>query len=335
MVNKEKVISVLYQFDDKYAPYAGISITSLFENNKHIEKIKVYILGDGLSQENCDKLRKTGQKYSRQIIFIDIEPIKRTLLEIKLPMYRGSHAANMRLFLPYISEIVEDKVLYLDSDTIVSGKIDKIFDIDIGSAPVAMVLDSLGMKHGKELGLQNNYYNSGVVLFQMNIWREHNICDKIVDYVKNVRSAFSMPDQDLLNLVCKDNIYRLGLEYNFQPVHVAFSIEEYISIYKNENYYSNKEMKEARTNVCINHFFRFCGEFPWYKGNVHPNRELYEKYKEVSFWKYEDPYIENLNVMFRLEKILYKFMPRKFFLWIFKIAHEYTSHKENKKQCKK
>ena len=35
-------LNVLYQFDDKYAPYAGISMLSLYENNKEIENLNVY-----------------------------------------------------------------------------------------------------------------------------------------------------------------------------------------------------------------------------------------------------------------------------------------------------
>ena len=30
-------LNVLYQFDDNYAPYAGISMLSLFENNRDID----------------------------------------------------------------------------------------------------------------------------------------------------------------------------------------------------------------------------------------------------------------------------------------------------------
>ena len=42
-------MNVLYQFNEKYAPYAGVSITSLFENNKNADEICVYILGENLS----------------------------------------------------------------------------------------------------------------------------------------------------------------------------------------------------------------------------------------------------------------------------------------------
>ena len=45
-------LNVLYQLNEKYAPFAGVSITSLFENNKDIKQIadsKIYL-------ENIDRM---------------------------------------------------------------------------------------------------------------------------------------------------------------------------------------------------------------------------------------------------------------------------------------
>ena len=40
----DKILNVLYQSDNNYADLTGVSITSLFENNKHLDEINVYIL---------------------------------------------------------------------------------------------------------------------------------------------------------------------------------------------------------------------------------------------------------------------------------------------------
>ena len=51
-------MNVLYTCDDNYVWLMGISTISLFENNKTIEDLQVYLLGDNISQENKDKLKK-------------------------------------------------------------------------------------------------------------------------------------------------------------------------------------------------------------------------------------------------------------------------------------
>lgn len=39
-------LNVLYLTDNNYAAFAGVSITSMFENNKHINEITVYLIDD-------------------------------------------------------------------------------------------------------------------------------------------------------------------------------------------------------------------------------------------------------------------------------------------------
>ena len=64
-------LNILYQFNDAYAPYAGVSIFSLLENNKAAEEIDIYILEEALTEHNRKKLSELAHNYCRKIIFID------------------------------------------------------------------------------------------------------------------------------------------------------------------------------------------------------------------------------------------------------------------------
>ena len=55
-------LNILYGCDDNYAPYTGISMTSLFENNRDIEEITVYFAAMDCSRENLDKFRLFHRK---------------------------------------------------------------------------------------------------------------------------------------------------------------------------------------------------------------------------------------------------------------------------------
>lgn len=59
---------ILYALDDNYAPFCGVSVTSLFENNKMIPDITVHVIGHDISQDNCRKLFSIGEKFGREII---------------------------------------------------------------------------------------------------------------------------------------------------------------------------------------------------------------------------------------------------------------------------
>ena len=51
-----KILNVLYQTDDNYAAIAGVSMTSLFRTNPHMDEINIYILDNGISAENIEKV---------------------------------------------------------------------------------------------------------------------------------------------------------------------------------------------------------------------------------------------------------------------------------------
>lgn len=325
-------IDVLYQFNEKYAPYAGVSITSLLENNRHFGEIRIFILGEGLSRESSRRLTEAVSGYGREIIFIDTESQIKKMKEINMPAYRGSYAANLRLFLPYLVDETVEKILYLDADTAVTGRLDGLLTAAGGDRPLYMVLDSLGMKHKEEIGLgaEDLYYNSGVILFNLREWKRRKLSDKIADHVKHVRSNYPAPDQDLLNVVCRGQIGTLPPQYNFQPVHVAFPIHSYCKIYTNVGYYTEDELEQAKENVCIYHFFRFLGEFPWDKGNIHPDKGIFDEYLQRSLWKDYEKKETKPGMVFAIEKRLYALLPGPVFLRIFKLAHRLFIKKSNK-----
>ena len=92
-------MNILYQFNEKYAPFAGASIVSLFENNSDVKDINVYILGEGLTNPTIEKFMFMVEKYKRNIIFKDTSLCIEYIKSCGIPSYRNSYAANLRLFL--------------------------------------------------------------------------------------------------------------------------------------------------------------------------------------------------------------------------------------------
>ena len=136
-------MNILYQFNEKYVPYAGVSITSLLENNREAESISIYILGEQITAASKSKLEALVKKYNRSIFFKDTKSIIEQMKQIGIPAYRGSYAANIRLFCPMFLDESVDKIIYLDADTIVTGSLKELTDLKMGNDAIAMVLDSL------------------------------------------------------------------------------------------------------------------------------------------------------------------------------------------------
>lgn len=330
-------MNILYQFNDKYAPYAGVSIVSLLANNSQATRIEFWILGEDLSYENVNRLEKTVSYYStdghfRCIHFVDSSDLIDKMKKLNIPTYRGSYSANIRLFVSEFIPNEVDKLLYLDADTVVVGDIEKMFNQFSNKYAIAMAYDSVGEGHKNDLGLESSegYYNSGVILFNMHKWREYGYTELIIEHVKKVRAQYPSPDQDLLNIVVRGNIETLPPEYNYQPFHDAYTNFLYYRYYGQTEYYSDKEINYARDNVIIYHCFRFIGEFPWNKGNVHPFNDVFDGYLTISEWNKYVKVNDKLSIAIRIEKVMYRVLPRRLFLCFFKYAHGKFYSKANK-----
>ena len=319
------MINVLYQFNELYTPFAGVSIVSLLENNKQ-QEITVYILGEELSNDSVDKLHEIGEKYNKNIVIKDTSVIIDKMKLWGLPSYRDSYAANLRLFIPFFLDESVSRVLYLDADTIVNNSIEEFYQMPLEGKAMAMVVDSLGNSYKVDnLGFQKNdfYFNSGVILYDLIKWRALRYSQKIIDHVKTGNTHYTSPDQDLINVVCKGEILKVSPKYNFQPVHMVYPIKTYFKCYGQEGYYTFEELEEAKKDVVIYHSCRFIGEFPWNKGTIHPYRDLFDFYLSMTPWKMYIRKPAEMSLLMKIEKKFYKLLPKDWFLKIFAFCHRW------------
>ncbi len=318
----KRSLNVLYGCDDHYAPYAGISMTSLFENNRDAEDITVYLAGMGISEENLHLLEQTAQKYGRKIIMLDTATAERKIVQYQCKRWNGSLAAWLRFFVFDQIPPEVDRLLYLDSDTIVQGSLSPLFELEMGDAPVACVCESLGYFSRYRLGLgkTESYFNSGVILFQLSVWRQDNLLPDMMAHLKKNVSIYFVVDQDLLSDFFRGRIQKLPVGYNFQGTHLAYTPKQYFSVFSwlPETYYTPEEIARASKDPVVIHFFRFLGDYPWERGdNLHPARALYEQWLARSLWAGHKGNACNTKFVFRTEKLLFRVLPRGMFLRVF------------------
>ena len=326
-------LNVLYCANDGYAPFMGTSILSLFKNNMDIEEIKVYCVLDSVSQDNIKKLNSLAKEFNRQIKIIDSGEINLVLNFVDIPKYRGSNVANYRLFLDLILDDSDERVLYLDSDTIVTGSLKPLLELDMQDKICAVVLDALASHYKRFVGFSREdlYFNSGVMLFDFKNWKKNAFLKQTLNFIRDNRSKYCNPDQDLLNIVLKDKIVVVGPEFNFQPVHRVFSYSAYTLCYGNYKYYTKEQIEIAKSNPLILHAYRFLGDFPWHKGKSHPDIGEFDKYLRQSPWSAYQKLNKPYSLFFIAEKFLYKLLPRFMFLIFFSLAQQVKFRKNDRK----
>lgn len=315
-------LNILYQFDDNYAPYAGISMLSLFENNKNIEVLNVYCATMNLSKKNKQLIIKNAENHNRKITFLDTTKTIDKIKSFKVKGWNNSLATWMKIFV--VEELIGkiDSLLYIDCDTLVLGSLEKLCDFDFENNAMAAVVDSIGFEHLHRLNIENSkyYYNAGVMFFNLKYFYEHEgFYDNMLKHLKENIHRYPVNDQDLLNdyFGNNNNIKRMNPRYNFQCIHYMYSDKVYFKVYGKYDYYTKSEIAHARKNVKIVHFLRVMGNYPWEKNNYHPLTEQFNLWKQKSLWNDIPQVDKKKTLFFKIEILLYKCIPEGMFLRLF------------------
>ena len=128
----------------------------------------------------------------------------------------------MRLALPEILPD-EQRVLWLDTDTIVEKDIGELFDIELHDDYVAMVEEPVRSRY------PFIYHNSGVILMDLYKLRRDKVHRKWIKLVNEV--TYTAPDQDAINLICQGEILTLPPVWNDAGHITQSTINPYIRHY--------------------------------------------------------------------------------------------------------
>lgn len=238
--------------DDNYVMPTIVTIQSIIESYIGHYDIDIYICTYGLSQSNCDFFSKLSTKrFGIKIIVCSSEIIQKNIGNINQKTH-VTPSSLIKFELPNILPNV-DKLLYLDSDIIVKGNIEELFDIDISdyylaaSPEIWKYLDRYWAREDYKLEY-SYYFNSGVLLYNMEKMRSDSIPGKLwqrkIENSKDI-SKKTM-DQDTLNDICASCTLILPIVWN---LNTAFTNSKVINIgmlnriLKTE-YQSHKELVE-------------------------------------------------------------------------------------------
>ena len=325
-------LDVLYLTDNNYAVFAGVSITSLFINNKNIDKITVYLIDDNISDENKRLYHELANKYNHEIIFLDLSEGIKILEEMGIPKYRGSYTTYLKLFAFNLLPDNVKRVFFIDSDTVIVGDLSEIINLDMQNCVIGAVRDGITHPYKVALGYDENdsWFNMGVMLVDVDKWKKDNAQQKIIQQLKK-RKGYVAVDQDLLNITQHGNIMTLHPRYNATPHHFVYKEKDFRKAFPQGGFYSIEIMEEAQKYPVIRHFERFVGESAWHKNTAHPYALLFDKYLKLSLWKDYKKSPANLKGVLRIENILYRIFPHKIFLYIYAIAFKKYLLDTNKK----
>ena len=325
-------LNILYLTDNNYATFAGVSMTSLFINNKDISKITVYIIDDNISSENKHKMVDTAKKYQRDIVFMDLTKGVQILKEMHIPKYRNSYTTYLKLFAFDLLPYYVHRIFFIDSDTVIVGSLKEMISIDMQDYMIGAVQDGISQAYKTALGYASDdrWYNMGVMLVDVDKWKQYNAQEKILQQLQ-IRQGYIAVDQDLLNITQHGNIMTLNPKFNSTPHHYVFSDKHFRRAFEPGGFYDEQTLKDAETDVRIRHFERFMGESAWHKNTVHPYAHLFDQYLKESLWFDYEKTESKLTSVLKIERFLYRILPANIFVYIYGFGFKWYLLKLNNK----
>ncbi|GHV57734.1 hypothetical protein FACS1894182_07400 [Bacteroidia bacterium] len=268
-------IEICFASTGNYAPFVATTALSIIENTT--EHINFHVLTENFKENDKNILIKFIQDKNHSIDFIDISNELKVFQGMELSCWK-SYIICARILIPQLF-FNTSKAIYLDSDIIVDCDIKELWDVDLKEFTIAAAQDYLTVKDTNIIDLhlspEHIYFNSGVLLFDCNKFREKSVTQKIFKLLQS-NTHLKYPDQDILN-ICFDN-------NNYMPLDKTYNSLVFYNIYNQQN-----------TPKIIHYVMAK----PWVTKDCF--------YSEI-FWHYAEqtPYYEQIKRMFRINRLIFK-----------------------------
>lgn len=226
--------------DRNFVELAGVLVKSLCSLG-NVPEARIIIFTNDLRQMDKTNLQACAD---RPVTFIDIQDVMLSLRGVRTTSY-WTITSYARLLAP---ELIVDsgRMLYLDCDIIINGDLRPLFAMELG--------------HGNVIAARGdeNHFNAGVLLIDLDRWRTAEITQKTVAYAHAQGDALRFLDQDALNAVLAGRFLPLSMHWNLP----------------------RKSADAYKTSAIIH----FTGKKPDYSDCKNPARVLYLQHRQATPW---------------------------------------------------
>lgn len=237
--DEQSIIPIFFTTDDNYVPYLCVAIKSITANCDPKQKYQVHVLNSGLSEDFKNKVKTLETNFLK----IEFNDVSSHIAAIKLELNKSlrdyySDAIFYRIF---ISQMFPQyhKAIYIDCDVVVLADIAKLYNTDLQNNYLASVTDEVAQSAPIFVDYVENavgvpikqYFCSGVILFDLDAMRKHEVDRKFVSLLTTYNFTSVAPDQDYLNVICKDHVLYLHPGWDKQANETPYDDDLYLVHY--------------------------------------------------------------------------------------------------------
>lgn len=216
-----KGFTVVYSSDNRGVNPLGVAVYSLLDHAEDATVYKVYILSIGISEQNKARIQglATGRFARHSISFVEVaglEALKGLPTTGRWPL-----ATWARIFIPDLIPQENGVILYCDIDTLVCRDLGELFRTPLNGKAIGVVLEHVsheGSHFNERLGIPlecPGYFNAGVMLMDLDLFRQQNLVQHVMQYASAHQDRLTCLDQDALNGALCDNLQTIHHRWNW------------------------------------------------------------------------------------------------------------------------
>ena len=241
--------NLLVTLDENYLDQLRVLITSIYISNPG-EIFNIYLIHSGIDPHKLEILGSRLEKFSYTLL-----PIKASddLFSSARVTDRYPKEMYYRLLAGELLPKELKKILYIDPDILVINSLKKLREMDISAYLFAAAshtgkTDMANNVNKIRLGTDTDYYNSGLLLINLDRARKEIVPEEIFAYADRNYKNLLLPDQDILNAMYGDKVLPLKDSiYNYD----ARNYSSYLLRSKGE-----EDLEWVMENTVVLHF---CG----------------------------------------------------------------------------
>lgn len=216
-------MNLVFSFDEGYAETFKVLIHSIFMNNSDT-RLNIYLLHDNMPPAVLEDLQKNMDYYKYSFFPIDCRRYLEQSENFRINRYYTIEM-YLWLFAPYLLPREVDRALYLDPDIININSFSHFYEQDFEDHLFVAMDYKIKNQiiqpfNNLRLGTKDaeNYFNTGVVLMNIEKLREQRDPEEISQAVIENKAILILPDQDVFNHLYHEQIKENPWElYNVDP----------------------------------------------------------------------------------------------------------------------
>ncbi|WP_277631004.1 glycosyltransferase family 8 protein [Atopococcus tabaci] len=216
-------MNLLFSLNENYVPPLKVLLFSIFTNNPD-EIFSIYLMHTDISDDTLEEIRQLIEEMGHNFHPIQCADVLSASDETKISRYYSVEMYYW-LFAPFLLPDTVDRILYLDPDIVCINPVRPYYEQTFGknlfvASNHQYLTKWLHPINKLRLNAEDSesYFNSGVVLMDLDTIRRESSLKEIVETIEDSNLLMWLPDQDVFNRLYAGKIKEADWRrYNLGP----------------------------------------------------------------------------------------------------------------------